>query len=231
MWKAYYRRQPVRLFGLLVLALREQGRAPWPRALASATVPDQGGRRFARSDGDYERVAPDIVRAFACWGCRTVDLDEVARWELRWWVVRREQGLVRARRPAMRSRTCTRRSTACRGTRSPRPAGCAGWRPKRAIEGRTPIPTDRPGRVEPIGRRWRACCARPIGACAGRSTRPPVTGQRSSSRRPTIHQAAREQGGGEASLIASPTTKGQADLDGLAKRDVRTAISQGRPNA
>ena len=24
---------------------------------------------------------------------RTVDLDEVARWELRWWVVRREQGL------------------------------------------------------------------------------------------------------------------------------------------
>ena len=36
MWKAYYRRQPARLFGWLVLALREQaacrGRARWPRA-------------------------------------------------------------------------------------------------------------------------------------------------------------------------------------------------------
>src|SRR5919198_3556715 len=31
MWKAYYRRQPARLFGLLILALREQAHASWPR--------------------------------------------------------------------------------------------------------------------------------------------------------------------------------------------------------
>ena len=36
MWKAYYRRQPARLFGLLVLAIREQAHVSWPRALAAA---------------------------------------------------------------------------------------------------------------------------------------------------------------------------------------------------
>ena len=94
MWKAYYRRQPARLFGLLVLALHEQGRAPWPRALAAAAYLTRAAAGFARSHGDYERVAPAIARAFRVLGLpRTVDLDEVARWELRWWVVRREEGL------------------------------------------------------------------------------------------------------------------------------------------
>lgn len=32
MWKAYYRRQPARLLGLLILANREQARVGWPRA-------------------------------------------------------------------------------------------------------------------------------------------------------------------------------------------------------
>ena len=33
MWKAYYRKQPARLFGFLVEAIREQGNVSWPRAL------------------------------------------------------------------------------------------------------------------------------------------------------------------------------------------------------
>ena len=33
MWKAYYRKQPARLFGSLVEAIREQGNVSWPRAL------------------------------------------------------------------------------------------------------------------------------------------------------------------------------------------------------
>lgn len=95
MWKAYYRRQPVRLFGLLVLALREQGKAPWPRALAAAILLTRAAVGFARATGDYERYAADIVRGYRVLGLpRQVDLGEVARWELRWWVVRREIGLA-----------------------------------------------------------------------------------------------------------------------------------------
>ena len=35
MWKAYYRRQPLRLLALLVQANREQARASWPRTRGS----------------------------------------------------------------------------------------------------------------------------------------------------------------------------------------------------
>jgi hypothetical protein len=95
MWKAYYRRQPARLFGLLVLALREQGKASWPRALAAALLLTKAAVRFARATGDYDRFAADIVRGYRVLDLAgQIDLDEVARWELRWWVVRREIGLA-----------------------------------------------------------------------------------------------------------------------------------------
>jgi hypothetical protein len=94
MWKAYYRRQPARLFGLLVLALREQARASWPRALASAVLLTKAAVGFAQATDDYDRFAPDIARGYRLLGLpKTVDIDEVARWELRWWVVRRELGM------------------------------------------------------------------------------------------------------------------------------------------
>jgi hypothetical protein len=95
MWKAYYRRQPARLFGLLVQGLREQARASWPRALAASLFLTKGAAGFARASGDYERFAPDIARGYRLLGLpRTVDAEEVARRELRWWVVRREIGLA-----------------------------------------------------------------------------------------------------------------------------------------
>ena len=95
MWKAYYRRQPARLFGLLVLALREQAHASWPRALAAAVLLSRAAVRFARATGDYERFAPDIERGYRALRLpAVVDVAEVSRWELRWWVVRREIGLA-----------------------------------------------------------------------------------------------------------------------------------------
>ena len=95
MWKAYYRRQPARLFGLLIRGLREQAHASWPRALASGLLLTKAALGFARSSGDYARFGPTIARAYRLLGLpRDVNAEEVARWELRWWVVRREIGLA-----------------------------------------------------------------------------------------------------------------------------------------
>ncbi len=95
MWKAYYRRQPARLFGNLVLGLREQGGASWTRALLAAIYLTRAAVGFARATGDYERFAPDVARGYRMVGLpTTVDVEAVAREELRWWVVRREIGLA-----------------------------------------------------------------------------------------------------------------------------------------
>jgi len=95
MWKAYYRRQPARLYVLLIRGLREQAHASWPRALASSLLLTKAAIGFARSTGDYERFGPTIARAYRLLGLpRDVNAEEVARWELRWWVVRREIGLA-----------------------------------------------------------------------------------------------------------------------------------------
>ncbi len=95
MWKAYYRRQPARLFGLLVKGLHEQAHASWPRALASSVLLTKAAVGFARSSGDYERFGPTIARGYEVLGLpEDADLDAVARNELRWWVVRREIGLA-----------------------------------------------------------------------------------------------------------------------------------------
>ncbi len=95
MWKAYYRRQPARLFGLLVQAIHEQADVSWPRALAVSLLLTRAAAGFARSTGDYERFAPDIARGYRMLGLpEHVDVEAVARHELRWWVVRREIGLA-----------------------------------------------------------------------------------------------------------------------------------------
>lgn len=95
MWKAYYRRQPARLFGLLVLGLREQARVSWPRALGAGLFLTRAAAGFARADGDYVRFAADIARGYRLLRLPgDVDAVEVGRRELRWWVVRREIGLA-----------------------------------------------------------------------------------------------------------------------------------------
>ncbi len=94
MWKAYYRRQPARLFGYLVRGLHEQAGVGWPRALAASLALTRAAVGFSRSTGDYERFAADVARGYRLLRLPAdVDLDTVAREELRWWVVRRELGL------------------------------------------------------------------------------------------------------------------------------------------
>ena len=74
MWKAYYRRQPARLFGHLLQGLREQGQASWPRAIAASLYLTRAAARFARSTGDYDRFVPDIARGYRLLGLpATVD--------------------------------------------------------------------------------------------------------------------------------------------------------------
>jgi hypothetical protein len=94
MWMAYYRHQPARLFVLLIRALRAQAQVSWPRALKASLLLTRAAAGFARSTGGYERFAPDIVRGYRTLGLPDhVDVEAVARHELRWWVVRREVGL------------------------------------------------------------------------------------------------------------------------------------------
>ena len=95
MWKAYYRRQPARLFGLLVQAIHEQAHVSWPRALWASLLLTRAAIGFARATGEYERYAPDIGRGYRALRLPDhVDVEAVARNELRWWVVRREIGLA-----------------------------------------------------------------------------------------------------------------------------------------
>jgi hypothetical protein len=95
MWKAYYRRQPARLFGWLILALRAQAHVSIARAIVASLALTRAAAGFARADGDYERFAPDVARAYRLLGLPpSIDAEEVARRELRWWVVRREIGLA-----------------------------------------------------------------------------------------------------------------------------------------
>jgi len=95
MWKAYYRGQPARLFALLVRAVREQANASLPRAALAAVFLTKAAAGFARATGDYGRFAPDVARGYRLLGLpREVDVAEVARHELAWWVVRREMGLA-----------------------------------------------------------------------------------------------------------------------------------------
>jgi hypothetical protein len=104
MWKAYYRRQPARLFALLVTANREQAGVSLPRAVIAAVYLARAAAAFGRTGwggaGDVmERDDPtylrDIVRGYRMLGLpEGVDATEVARRELRWWVVRREIGVA-----------------------------------------------------------------------------------------------------------------------------------------
>jgi hypothetical protein len=104
MWKAYYRRQPARLFALLIRANREQAGASWPRAVVAAALLAKAAAAFGKtgwngsgddpSERDDAGYLRDIARGYRVLGLPTdVDANEVARRELRWWVVRREIGL------------------------------------------------------------------------------------------------------------------------------------------
>jgi hypothetical protein len=95
MWQAYYAKQKVRLFALLVTMLHEQNRYPWAKATRAGFHLARAAATFGDARGDYERVLPDLERAYAIareWNRAGFDPKDVARAELAWWAARRKPG-------------------------------------------------------------------------------------------------------------------------------------------
>jgi hypothetical protein len=95
MWKAYYDRQPLMLFRLLTIQLREQYSYTWAKAIQAAFHLARAAATFGDLRGDYEQVLPDLERAYAIardWTRANFDPAAVARAELAWWVARRTPG-------------------------------------------------------------------------------------------------------------------------------------------
>jgi len=95
MWQAYYAKERLRLFALLVATLREQYRYSWAVATVEAFHLARAASTFAELRGDYERVLPDLEAAYRrtrSWSGGAFDPRAVARAELAWWVARRVPG-------------------------------------------------------------------------------------------------------------------------------------------
>ena len=95
MWQAYYAKQNVRLFGLLVTLLREQYRYSWATATREAFHLARAAATFGNARSNYEVVLPDLEAAYGTarqWLQARFDSSAVARSELAWWVARRVPG-------------------------------------------------------------------------------------------------------------------------------------------
>jgi hypothetical protein len=95
MWQAYYAKERVRLFRLLVTLLREQYRYPWATATIEAFHLARAAATFGDLKGNYEVVLPDLEAAYEkarSWTDAAFDARAVARAELAWWVARRITG-------------------------------------------------------------------------------------------------------------------------------------------
>ena len=70
----------------------------WVTAVHGSFYMARAAIGFSRASGDYDRFSGDIARGYRLLGLpASVDADEVALRELRWWVVRREIGLSAGR--------------------------------------------------------------------------------------------------------------------------------------
>src|SRR5262245_18184970 len=95
MRQAYYAKERVRLFALLVTMLREQYRYSWATATTEAFHLARAASTFAELRVDYEVVLQDLVAAISTaksWLGAGFDPLQVARAELAWWVARRVPG-------------------------------------------------------------------------------------------------------------------------------------------
>ncbi len=95
MWQAYYAKERVRLFGLLVTLLREQYRYSWATASLEGFHLARAAATFGDLKGNYEVVLPDLEAAYAkarSWTGSSFDPGAVARAELAWWAARRVPG-------------------------------------------------------------------------------------------------------------------------------------------
>jgi len=95
MWQAYYAKERVRLFSLLVTMLHEQYRYSWATAAIEAFHHARAASRFGDLHGGYEVVLPDLEAAYSTaksWLGAGFDPRAVARAELAWWIARRIPG-------------------------------------------------------------------------------------------------------------------------------------------
>jgi hypothetical protein len=95
LWQAYYQRERVEMFRLLTILLREQYRYSWARAAQGAFYFARAAATFAERRDDYDRVLPDLTRAYELarqWTDARFEPSSVARAELAWWVARRTKG-------------------------------------------------------------------------------------------------------------------------------------------
>ena len=93
MWQAYYAKDKVRLFRLLVVMLREQYHYSWQMAVRAGYHLANAAATFGDATGDYDRVLPDLEAGYAIaqkWTGATFDPAAVARAELSWWTARRD---------------------------------------------------------------------------------------------------------------------------------------------
>jgi hypothetical protein len=95
MWQAYYRKENVRLFHGLLLTLHEQYRYSWAQAAVTGFYLARAAASFATMTSNYEKVLPDLERAYQrirAWTGSPFEPPAVARAELAWWVARRIPG-------------------------------------------------------------------------------------------------------------------------------------------
>jgi hypothetical protein len=95
MWQAYYAKERLRLFGLLVVTLHEQYRYSWAMATREAYHLAKAAATFGDLRGNYDVVLPDLTMGYAAaagWLRAGFDPAAVARAELAWWVARRVPG-------------------------------------------------------------------------------------------------------------------------------------------
>jgi hypothetical protein len=96
MWQAYYGKERVRLFGLLVTMLHEQYHYSWATAARQGFYLARAAANFGDARGNYEPlVLPDLELAYATakdWLGAGFDPPAVACAELAWWIARRVPG-------------------------------------------------------------------------------------------------------------------------------------------
>jgi hypothetical protein len=95
MWQAYYAKERVRLFALLVTMLHEQYHYSWATATTEGFHLARAAARFGDLTSNYEVVLPDLEAAYTTardWLHAGFDPQAVARAELAWWVARRIPG-------------------------------------------------------------------------------------------------------------------------------------------
>jgi hypothetical protein len=95
MWQAYYDKERIRLFGLLVTLLHEQYHYSWATATVEGFHLARAAATFSDLKEHYDVVLPDLEAAYdkvRSWTGASFDARAVARAELAWWVARRIPG-------------------------------------------------------------------------------------------------------------------------------------------